>query len=205
MELFYTTADCFADLCGLELLSPSRREKTENFKVLKSKTQSIAAGLLLRYVFGENAKNITAAKHGKPFLPDGPEFNISHSGNLVVLAVSKNAVGIDAEFPTDYSEAVAKRCFTQGEQLWLKEQGENGAFYRLWTGKESIMKVTGLGLSLAPKSFELLPPEDGYHKVLNSEYFLSWQDIEGYSVCTACTEKHEKTTPQKLSREILLK
>jgi 4'-phosphopantetheinyl transferase len=96
---------------------------------------------------------------GKPLLPGtGLEFNLAHSGEYVVLAVAKTAVGIDLENVTrvvNY-EALAKRYFAAEEQLWLLNtptDAKSDIFYKIWTLKEAWLKGVGKGLRIKLSSF----------------------------------------------------
>ena len=66
-----------------------------------------------------------------------------------VCAVSKQPVGIDIERIGAYQPNVARRVCSDAEQKLL-EQCEDPArlFYRLWTLKESYVKLTGTGISV---------------------------------------------------------
>ena len=78
----------------------------------------------------------------------GREFNISHSGQYAVIAISSKPVGIDIENISDsfQYEEVAARCFNGEELICLKDQNTTFDFFRLWTRKEAILKATGEGL-----------------------------------------------------------
>lgn len=96
---------------------------------------------------------------GKPALPGcGIEFNISHSGNAVWVALCRGiAVGIDVES----GEAVADphglaQVFHPAERAALGElpaEEVPGAFLRCWTRKEAVIKALGEGLSRPLASF----------------------------------------------------
>jgi 4'-phosphopantetheinyl transferase len=120
---------------------------------------------------------------GKPFLTQLP-FNLSHSGNWSVCAVSDNPVGVDLELERPLRAPVEKKL-TQTEQaelLALPPNLRTAAFFDLWVLKEAALKQTGQGLSAlsqievsrAPVSVSLpglhatlLPfPEEGYHLAL---------------------------------------
>ena len=106
------------------------------------------------------------APHGKPYLPDSAlRFNISHSGALGLIALSRAEVGADVELPrARRSDAIARRFFAPGEsdRLFAERDAEKRAdlFFRLWTCKEAFLKVTGEGFSRSTRSFEiaLSPP-----------------------------------------------
>src|SRR5262245_36325916 len=65
----------------------------------------------------------SANEFGKPFLDEpfassGIYFNVSHSQNLVVIAVAfDRQIGVDVEFvrPISDVDAIARRCFTEFE------------------------------------------------------------------------------------------
>jgi 4'-phosphopantetheinyl transferase len=107
---------------------------------------------------------------GKPFLaaaenPAGINFNLSHSGERMLLGLVRNAkIGVDIEEirPESASLDVAARFFTDRENEELRslsgrEQVE--AFFNCWTRKEAYLKALGCGLSIDPKDCEvsLLP------------------------------------------------
>ena len=90
--------------------------------------------------------------HGKPslFAPGIPlEFNVSHSGDCVLVGVTRESpCGVDIERSrSSRSElAIAERFFGARELDWLKQT--EGGFLRLWTAKEAIIKAVGRGLSI---------------------------------------------------------
>ncbi|MBQ8015551.1 MAG: 4'-phosphopantetheinyl transferase superfamily protein [Clostridia bacterium] len=170
------------------------------------KARCLAAGLLLRYAFGEeDASRITADSFGKPCLPEGPFFNLSHSGDKVVLLVSDRPSGVDIEQIAPWSEAVAKRVFTPKEQKWLEAQSGTDAFYRLWTAKESIMKALGLGFRLPPESFEVSTEENVPNSVCARDWYLRWAEIDGHILCCAADTCFELKNLRELFLENLLK
>lgn len=104
---------------------------------------------------------------GKPFLPAFPacQFNVSHSGDLLVLATTqKHAVGIDIEKirPEFANETLAESYFAAAEVVQLRSlpaAAQPAAFFRCWTRKEAYIKACAAGLSLPLDSFtvSLLP------------------------------------------------
>lgn len=107
---------------------------------------------------------LTAGAQGKPLLADGAgalQFNLSHSGEVAVLALSRaGAVGVDVEAlqPMADCAAIAQRQFAPGEwQRWsrLAPAHQLAAFYACWTRKEAYLKALGGGLSLPLDGFEV--------------------------------------------------
>jgi 4'-phosphopantetheinyl transferase len=98
---------------------------------------------------------LTVDAHGKPRLvaPTSPSFNLSHCGDVVLLAIGRGIeLGVDVEALRQRPRALqlAQRYFTADEAAALAALPEDGrlqAFYRLWTAKEAVLKALGRGLS----------------------------------------------------------
>ena len=131
---------------ALALLSDERRARVLSINREEDALRSMGAGLLLRRYVGEGP--FARGEFGKPYLPGGIPFSLSHGGDLAVLAVGEEGteLGVDTEsLERPWREAVAKRLFTPEEQLWF--QGSSERFFRLWTRKEAVLKCRGSGLS----------------------------------------------------------
>jgi len=205
MKIFVSDISHMKDLAGSGLLTQARLERMLRYLQRPDQMRCLVAGLMLRRVFGtEQASRVTASALGKPYLPDGPCFNLSHSGNKVVLLVDDQDAGVDVEQIVPYSGAVARRVFTPREQEWLQSRNNEEAFFRLWTGKESIMKALGLGLQLPPESFEIRPEISGPNTVCGREWFLHWLELDGHMLCCASCVPDKKTEITVLTREELL-
>ena len=205
MKIYLSSISQLMDMPGMELLPCARRERIQRYMHLSDKVRCLTAGLMLRAVLGaEQVGRITFSSLGKPYLPDGPYFNLSHSGDLVVLAVDSHVVGIDVERIAPYPKAMAQRVFTPHEQAWLEESKNDEVFYRLWTGKESILKALGLGLQLPPESFEICPEQAGPNFVMDRPWFLCWRQLRGHMLCCASSVPCGKPQWVCLTREELL-
>ena len=131
---------------ALALLSDERRARVLAMNNEEEALRSMGAGLLLRRYVGDGP--FARGEFGKPYLPGGPPFSLSHGGDLAVLAVGEEGteLGVDVEsLARPWREAVARRLFTTEEQTWLQNSGER--FFRLWTRKEAVLKCRGSGLS----------------------------------------------------------
>jgi 4'-phosphopantetheinyl transferase len=93
---------------------------------------------------------------GKPALSkprDTMQFNLSHSGDWAVLAISAGvAIGVDLEKidPALDFAVLATRFFTAAENadlLAAAPQRQRRRFYRLWTRKEALLKGQGQGFT----------------------------------------------------------
>ena len=106
--------------------------------------------------------------NGKPELVPGTSdslrFNLSHSGNTCLLAVTRDCdVGVDIEHyrtGRDY-EAIARRFFSPGEQLLLENHMGENLFYSMWVLKEASIKARGMKLLAGLDRFECILTRDG--------------------------------------------
>ena len=107
---------------------------------------------------GFSAENVTIGLNGKPEC-EGVYFNLSHSGDMVLCTISDVPVGCDLERVTDAPLEVADRYFSERERRYIDKARNhpeiNRRFFRLWTMKESYMKMTGEGISISPECIEI--------------------------------------------------
>ena len=110
--------------------------------------------------------------HGKPRLINSPlpiEFNVSHSGDWQVCAVTRDTpVGVDIEHCERERDVqkLSRRFFSQAEHsamVQLTEEEQLQRFYDLWTLKEARVKALGKALppDLGEPAFTLDGPVDG--------------------------------------------
>ena len=211
LTLYYCNITSFRNLTGYDLLTPERQTKLNQYKQFSDQVRCLVAGLLLRHALGDElAASLTIDSNGKPQLTDSSiHFNLSHSGNYVILGVSDHIIGVDIEVNAPYSPSVARKCFTLEEQTWLLSNPNNNiqpfsdAFFKLWTGKESIMKAIGQGFRLPPESFQVLPITNSFHKILNHVWYMQWTAIDTHTVCVVTSHKEEMSLIE-LTREVLL-
>ena len=172
------------------LLDKERQKRVRSYGSSRDALRCLAAGLLLYGAFGERARNahFEHGKRGKPFLQDVSQFNLTHAGDYAVLALSKEAVGVDLERIRGINwSRVAERFFHPDEQRFLAEAADpQTTFFTIWTLKESYLKAIGHGFSVSPRSFCVLPESAG--AVLEGDAgfrFQSFSSFPGYclSVC----------------------
>jgi 4'-phosphopantetheinyl transferase len=88
----------------------------------------------------------TRNQHQKPNIPGWHNFNISHSGDLVVLAFGNYQIGIDIEKIESCKFDVIE-YFNSEEQYYIYNADDKAkAFYNVWTKKEAFLKAIGHGL-----------------------------------------------------------
>ena len=123
---------------------------------------------------------------GKPHLREYPLFfNLSHSGEYVVCAVSDREIGVDIQkYSNTNVMQIANRFFSKEECRVLEacetEEERQQSFLRLWVRKEAYGKLLGKGI-LGVVSVNLLPDESSMaagKKLLWRE----WSFPEGYKI-----------------------
>jgi 4'-phosphopantetheinyl transferase len=151
------------------ILSEAERERAGRFAFEKDQARFISARASLRLLLGRytgTAPERIAFRYepgGKPALAGiaGWQFNLTHSRDLAAIAVSRyDSVGIDLElidtgFPR---EEVAPDILAADElrDLYaLPEEGQAAYFFQLWTLKEALLKATGSGFAMDPRSIRI--------------------------------------------------
>ena len=148
-----------------EQVSEDRREKINRLKFQKDKNLSLTAGVLLKTALvneGLDYDNLSISlqSNGKPFISGSDTYyNLSHSGQYAICSVSDTKIGCDIE-KTEANKSYMKICrrfFSEREILLIdesrNEKDRTDLFYRIWTMRESFMKITGYGLSLPSDRF----------------------------------------------------
>ena len=146
-----------------DLVPKDRREKIDFYRFEKDKKLSAGAYLLLKKLLDE--ENITkpvfkTEKYGKAYISnyDNIHFNLSHSGKMVLCAISDREVGVDVEYNDPSIDLdIAKSYFYNSEyESIMKSDKPSEEFFKYWVLKESYMKYTGLGMNLELDSFEII-------------------------------------------------
>ncbi len=143
----------------LSLLSNEEAQRANRFRREEDKQRYILAHALKRYCLSR-LLNTTAAQlvfsngaKGKPHCEslNAPSFNISHSGDWVLLGLSsKGDIGVDVEASDrEVSDAVANYALTKEQLIDVNQFNKpHNQFMIYWTQKEAISKALGLGLSI---------------------------------------------------------
>jgi len=164
--------------CGLEsaaqlaarylpLLSADETERAARFRFGHLRDAYVLARgvtrTLLARCIGADPRSLrfAYATYGKPTLEgiDGLHFNASHSGTLLVCAVTAaGPVGVDIERlrPMPDARNIAGRFFSTAEAqrvLAAPPEAIDARFFEIWTRKEAFLKATGEGFSRALASF----------------------------------------------------
>jgi len=87
---------------------------------------------------------------GKPYLAGGPQFNLSHTKDQILLGISGQSVGLDVESidRNVKAEELAEKFFHEEEQERVRGDagGERRMFLKYWVCKEATVKLSGDGI-----------------------------------------------------------
>ena len=153
-------------------LSEDEVTRAERFRFQRDRMQFIAARGLLRSILARYLSvepghlRFCYGDHGKPALAhalskDEIRFNISHSGRLALVAVTRGrAIGIDLEhIPVDFDwRPITEEVFSIQERAALQTlplHMRRRAFFLCWTRKEAYVKARGQGFALSPDRVEV--------------------------------------------------
>ena len=163
----------------LPWLTDEERLRFQRFYFDRHRKQLLLGRFLMRSVLSQYLEEFAPAQwcfiqngHGKPALDPAQNsrslyFNLSHSGDRLVLAISKlETIGVDIESSDKPRRVVriAQRFFSGQEVadlLALNQSRRLHRFYQLWTLKEAYIKACGLGLAIPLQQFSYSFPAAG--------------------------------------------
>lgn len=140
-------------------LSEGERQRLAAYRLAADRERFLLGRGGLRRLLGHwlglapEAVPLETGAHGKPHCRGGPAFNLSHSGELILLAVHPcRPVGVDVERlrPALNWRAMARRMFSDSERQALEALSEAErpeAFLASWCRLEARLKARGTGLA----------------------------------------------------------
>jgi 4'-phosphopantetheinyl transferase len=142
------------------LLSGDEQARADRFRQAGDRERFTKGRGALRLILGERTGHdpcslaLVEGDGHKPALRDHPsvQFNLSHSGGFVLIAVGEAPLGVDIEQikPGFEWRPLAAMNFHPDERATLAPlDGEDAraAFFQAWTHKEAFLKATGIGLT----------------------------------------------------------
>lgn len=170
------------------MLSDTEKQRAEKYAFDDDRNRFVIGRGALRHLLGSICElpphlvALTYTKKGKPVL-DLPmsysqtaiqnqndifecqrvkslDFSITHSGQLIGVAISPEPVGLDVEQirEVDHLESIATDVFSKREFdvfSSLPNNRQSTEFFRLWTKKEAILKASGEGLTGSLQEIDL--------------------------------------------------
>ncbi len=181
----------FLDFDWMKTAMPERWAKSQRFVREQDRLMCLGAGYLLRSVAGiESESELTLTENGKPIAVSKADFSLSHSGERSAIVINNGKIGLDIEKIEDEFPKEAQMIFTEEEKTFCRNApNPNICAYQLWTMKESVLKAIGLGFSIDPASFCVLPALSREPvKIGDNVWHIACGVFDGYS-CSVCREK----------------
>lgn len=159
------------DRFSRDLLSSEEQAHLAGYRVREAAERYVVTRSLVRVVLSDRLAvaprelRVTRTGTGKPVIAQGVHFNVTHSGDLILMAISdERAVGVDVERKRDVQrvDALIGRWLSAEEQSEFSQLRGRGAspsdaFLRLWSLKEARLKALGVGISGAGRArFDLV-------------------------------------------------
>jgi 4'-phosphopantetheinyl transferase len=210
------------------LLTSEERAKQARFRFARDQRRYLVTRALVRTVLSRYAAvrpeswEFSAGPRGRPEISaprrEPPlEFNISHSADLVLLAVtSGRTLGIDTESISAREADIdgLDRYFAPEESaalLALAPGERRRRFFELWTLKESYIKARGMGLAIALDAFRFeLTGERGLTLHMRPELGDSpgrwrlWQLVlRSDYLAAVCAARGSEVSPSITVREVV--
>jgi len=146
----------------INLLSTEEKERFYSYKFIKDKRIFIISHIALKFIISkyigipEKIISLEYNKFKKPYIVNKLNhplfFNLSHSEEKTMIALSDSEVGIDIEYASDLVaiDELSNIIFSNEElasfRNILSKKEKIQYFYIIWTKKEAYLKALSIGL-----------------------------------------------------------
>lgn len=134
----------------LDIAPAFRREQALRYKHLFGQYACLRTWEMLYEMIGEEAMiPWQYNEYGKPFIPNGHKFSISHCKHALAVGIADRDLylGIDIESVRPMSDGLVERTMNADEQAYIySAEQPQVAFTELWTKKEAVLKMHGTGI-----------------------------------------------------------
>ncbi len=139
---------------AIKIMPKERIIQYNNLQKNEDKLNCVLSYHLLFYALKKNKittspPSFRYSKNKKPSLDftNKISFNISHTKNLVAIAISKGAIGVDIEkIENSKLKTINKICCKEEYLKFLKFYDKEKFFFEMWTKKEAYCKRKGISI-----------------------------------------------------------
>lgn len=173
------------------------QKEIHEYKHWQAAQNSLLGKIILQYAFKklELSYTLDAIKIGmkdRPFLESTIDFNISHSGNIIMVGLMQQAkIGVDVEKHRPIKIDLFKKYFSDFEWDFIQlSKDKNAAFFNIWTMKESAIKCDGRGVEILSKTYL---ENNHQHKIKcdgNEFYYQAIFLEDDYTACVCSSKKY---------------
>lgn len=186
LHFCYTSEFCASALENI--LSTSEHQHANLFLLEENQNQFIISRAILKLLLasytGQPVQSIQIKNdfNGKPYMVDKSDilFNISHSGNALLLGFTMGAeIGVDIERTnrTINHSKIIPILFSESEHEafnHLKDSDKRVRILKSWTSKEAFFKAKGFGLKFPMIQLELSFLAQNVVQIINTD----WDSME---------------------------
>jgi 4'-phosphopantetheinyl transferase len=209
MKLWYLNIEKLTDTdyaCALNDFPPQMVKEMEQYKLISDRKGKAFARLLVKKYFKEsrqgnwNWNSWKKSDFAKPFICNGPEFSISHSGSYVVVGFSETSpLGVDIEKIVDADLKALSSYFHRKEITYLQQKGySKELFYKIWSRKEALFKAIGIGIVQGLDMVSVLENKINYK---GTWILQDVENIPGYSVAVCVQENDTHIEVKEVTAE----
>lgn len=190
VEVFYSNINQLEDHkidFYLQLLPAGMRKEILRNRLIESQKAKLLARLMLLQQLnfsktGMSLEDWDLDRTNRPFIKNWNNFNISHSGEFVMLCHSNHQIGIDIERVQYLQDFLSlSEYFKLEEKKFVMDSLDPAsAFYEIWVKKEACLKALGVGLSIKLNSFSCLGEMVSFNNFI---FFFTQISIHPEYVC----------------------
>ncbi len=179
----------------LSLFPKTYQEKLLKYRRWQDAQLSLVGRLLIKQGLLQYGKEVDFGKlqytaYDKPYFQDeNIQFNVSHSGELVVVVFTDKQIDIGVDIEKRYAikaEKFKRQMTTYELERIFNSDQIHEEFFRYWTQKEAVLKATSRGLSIPLKSFEIIDDET---YVESQKFYVAEVAIEKEYTCYVCQDQ----------------
>lgn len=177
------------------ILNPQEYEKAKRFHWEDDFRSYLTGRMVLRILLSKyldiSAQNVEfRTQRKKPIITNDPslKFNLSYSGEYILISLSRTETGVDIEkinTKFDYHSLLAS-CFGENEIQSILDEPKNSRtnFFLQWTRKEALLKYTGQGIT---ENLNTVPSLDGNQLIADSDLDIREPlEITSFNVSPDC-------------------
>ncbi len=124
-----------------EYLTEEENARMLSFGSISRRREFVAARILRHRIFG--FQHIHYDKNGAPYIKGTGFISISHSRNMVGLAINPNyKIGLDLESPRDNVLDIMPKFISKDEPLFF-DTANPSVVTKIWSAKEALYKLAG--------------------------------------------------------------
>jgi len=182
--------------------APKRYQYANKFYKQEDRYNSAVAYVLLTMAYNQNMIEFEIGKNGKPYYVEKDRYlSISHTKNVVAIAISDSDIAIDCELEQSIDDTVINETFSKKEKFLVDNKILKKNW--IWNAKEAISKLYNEDWYSYPRT-EIVYIDGQVFDEKNRNISLEFKEINDASICVA-SQGSENTEFNIVSEAVLIK